>query len=239
MEKADQVSSQRHLDPLNRFTSRVENYVKYRPGYPAQIIQLLEANCGFSKDSLVADIGSGTGILSEVFLKNGNHVLAVEPNAEMRRAGEAVLNHYPNFKSISGTAEATTLTANSIDFITAGQAFHWFDPTRTRLEFERILKADGWVVLIWNERRLSSTTFLQEYEALLMKFGLDYQQVRHENVEREIGSFYEPASFDIATFDNSQKLDLNAFRGRALSSSYTPEPDHPAYQAMLSELDDI
>jgi len=157
----------------------------------------------------------------------------------MRAAGEAALNSYPNFISVSGTAEATTLAGNSIDLITAGQAFHWFDRTQTRPEFERILKAGGWVVLIWNERRLSSTTFLREYEALLLKFGLDYQQVRHENVEREIGSFYEPASFEIATFDNSQKLDQDAFRGRAFSSSYTPEPDHPAYQAMLNDLDDL
>ena len=115
------------LDPTKRFSNRVENYLKYRPRYPAAIIPLLESECGLTPETLVADVGSGTGFLTELFLKHGNRVLGVEPNAEMRSAGERLLAKYPTFCSVNAMAEATTLADSSIDLIIAGQAFHWFD----------------------------------------------------------------------------------------------------------------
>src|SRR5213075_3327244 len=133
------------IDPTTRFTTRVENYVKYRPSYPAAIINLLETECGLTREQIVADIGSGTGFLTELFLQHGNRVIGVEPNAEMRDAGERLLAKYPLFVSVSATAEATTLTNNSVDFIVVGQAFHWFNREAAKLEFKRILKANGWV----------------------------------------------------------------------------------------------
>src|SRR5438034_6729060 len=168
-------------NPLQRFSTRVDNYVKYRPGYPSEILELLRRNCALTNDSVIADIGSGTGKLSELFLKNGNRVYGVEPNEAMRVSSEALLARYPNFVSIPARAESTTLDSETIDLVTAGQAFHWFDREKTRREFTRILKPAGWVVLIWNERRLDSTPFLREYERLLLKYGTDYQVVRHEN----------------------------------------------------------
>src|SRR5580765_7216511 len=123
------------IDPTTRFTTRVDNYVKYRPSYPAAIITLLETECGLTSESLVADIGSGTGLLTELFLKHGNKVFAVEPNAEMRAAGERLLARYPSFISVSATAESTTLEDNSIDLIVAGQAFHWFERAAAKVEF--------------------------------------------------------------------------------------------------------
>jgi SAM-dependent methyltransferase len=153
-------------NPTQRFSSRVTNYVKYRPSYPAAIIGLLMAECGLMTDSIVTDIGSGTGLLAKLFLKVGKHVLGIEPNREMREAGEQLLRGYERFSSIAATAEATTLPEHSVDFIPAEQAFHWFDEARVGAEFARILKPNGWIVLIWNERRLASTPFLRAYEQL-------------------------------------------------------------------------
>ncbi|HYN24061.1 MAG TPA: class I SAM-dependent methyltransferase, partial [Pyrinomonadaceae bacterium] len=159
------------VDSISRFTTRVENYAKFRPTYPPSIIDLLRADCGLTEASVIADVGSGTGILSELFLKNGNTVYGVEPNAQMRTAAESLLSDYRRFNSIDGTAESTNLKSDSIDFVTAAQAFHWFEPKKTRAEFARILKPGGWVALIWNERRLDSTPLLRAYEQLLLRYG--------------------------------------------------------------------
>ena len=155
------VGSDMGVNSQERFSDRVENY-KYRPGYPDQIIISLTQDFGLNQSSAVADIGSGTGILSELFLRNNNKVFAVEPNDAMRQAGERLLSGYTNFTTVSGTAEETTLASSSVDFVTAGQAFHWFDPQNSRREFRRILKPHGRVVLIWNDRRVDSNSFLQD-----------------------------------------------------------------------------
>jgi ubiquinone/menaquinone biosynthesis C-methylase UbiE len=223
-------------DPIKRFSSRVENYAKYRPDYPRAIIDLLESECALTPQSVVADIGSGTGILSEMFLTNGNPVFGVEPNPEMRAAAERLLLKYPNFGSTSGRAEATTLDAQSIDFVTAGQAFHWFDWPKAREEFARVLKPQGWVVLIWNERRLDSSPFLRAYEQLLLKFGTDYPVVSPENVTDDIASFFTPEAFRLKIFENFQEFDCKSLEGRVFSASYTPEPRHPHFGSMVADL---
>src|SRR5437870_2796600 len=151
------------LRPKERFSRRVENYVKYRPGYPGAVLDWLRQHCGLTADWVIADIGSGTGFLAELFLKNGNRVFGTEPNSEMRAAGETLLKKYSRFVSVDGSAEATGLDSSSVDLITAGQAFHWFDRPRARQEFERILKPGGWAALVWNER-LINTPFLVAYD---------------------------------------------------------------------------
>ena len=178
-------------DSTKRFSNRVADYVRYRPDYPRGILAILEAETGLSADSRIADVGSGTGISAELFLAHGNVVDAVEPNADMRAAAEATLAQYPRFHSVVGTAEATTLADNSVDYVVAAQAFHWLDAQATRREFARILRADGWVVLIWNTRRVDATPFLRAYEVLLQKFATDYRQVDHRNIDQEkLQSFY-------------------------------------------------
>lgn len=219
-----------------RFSDRVENYVRYRPGYPLAVLRLLERECALTPASIVADIGSGTGLLARLFCENGNRVFGVEPNQPMRAAGEQWLQGYTNFTTVVGTAEATTLPHQNVDFITAAQSFHWFDRGRARLEFQRILRPAGWVVLVWNSRRLTSTPFLAAYENLLLDFGTDYKQVRHEIVEANIASFFGSSSFRHARFDNYQLLDYEGIKGRLLSSSYVPNEKHPRYQRMLEEL---
>ncbi len=229
------------MDPKSRFSSRVENYIKYRPGYPPGLIETLQVECGLLPDAVVADIGSGTGLLTRMFLGFGCRVYGVEPNAEMRAAGDRFLAEYPGFCSAAGSAENTGLADACADFVTAGQAFHWFDPSLARVEFRRILRPGGWIVLVWNERRTDSTPFLREYEALLQAFATDYNQVNHRNVEENPDTIpgFIGGEYRVACLDNQQIFDYAGLEGRLLSSSYTPEQDSPAYRPMLEELSRI
>jgi SAM-dependent methyltransferase len=227
------------MNSVNRFSSRVENYAKYRPGYPPGMLAILKSDCGLTEESVIADVGSGTGLLSELFLKNGNTLFSLEPNELMRTRAESLLKVFANFKSVAATAENTMLSDDSIDFVTAGQAFHWFDREKTRQEFARILKPDGWVVLVWNARRLDSTAFLREYEELLLRYSPDYPVVRHENIDEGIAGFFAPQPMKSATLDNVQRFDLDALKGRLCSSSYAPEAGNPNFEKMLKELRDI
>ncbi len=225
--------------PTERFTSRVETYVKYRPGYPAEVIELLRSECGLTPASIVADVGSGTGIFSELLLKNGNLVIGVEPNEAMRGAAESLLREYSRFQSVNGSAEDTTLPNASVNLITAGQAFHWFDAAAARNEFVRILKSGGFVALIWNDRRLDSTAFLREYETLLRDYGTDYAKVQEFDPMDHIASFFAPQSFKQREFPNRQEFDFTGFKGRVLSASYTPEPGNPKFEPMIKALQDL
>ena len=229
------------MDAKKRFSSRVQNYIQYRPGYPLGLTDLLCDACGLSSQSAVADIGSGTGLLSRVFLELGCRVYGVEPNLEMRMAGDQLLARFPAFSSGPGSAEESGLPSSAVDFVTAGQAFHWFDPGRARNEFQRILRDSGWVVLVWNERRIDSTPFLREYEVLLNRFGTDYADVNHMNVEndpRAIPEFFGGA-YQVVRLDNQQVFDFAGVKGRLLSSSYAPEAGHPNHEPMLAELERI
>lgn len=224
-------------DPTKRFSSRVENYIKYRPDYPPAIIEFLKKECGLTVSQLIADIGSGTGKLTELFLKNGNAVFGVEPNREMREAAERLLAGYPRFKSIDAAAEVTTLENQSVNMITAGQAFHWFAREKARREFARILKPDGWVVLIWNDRDISGRPFFQQYENLLLTYGTDYEAVGHKHADTQmIGSFFGAGGFKLANFPNKQIFDFEGLKGRLMSSSYAPEAGHPKHGPMLEAL---
>jgi SAM-dependent methyltransferase len=224
-------------DPTQRFSNRVENYVKYRPGYPPEIIAYLAKQAGLPPMAVVADIGSGTGILSEMFLQNGNPVYGVEPNPEMRQTAERLLNDYTQFTSVAAPAEATTLPDASVDFIVVAQAFHWFDQDKAKLEFQRILKPGGVVVLVWNSRLRAGTPFMDTYEALLKQYALDYRQVKESNITDEgIASFFAPHACTSADFDNAQHFDFEGLRGRALSSSYAPLPGHANHEAFVQGL---
>jgi len=220
----------------NRFSDRVGNYVLYRPGYPPEALQTLKAECGLGPGHAVADIASGTGIWTHMLLENGNRVFGLEPNAEMREAGERLLSAFPNFTSVAGTAEATTLPDRSVDFITAAQAAHWFDRERTRREFVRILNPGGWLVLLWNERLTDSTPFLRDYEQLLLDYGTDYKDVRHERTTAVVNEFFDPAPYQERVFEMRQEFGYEGIEGRLLSSSYAPGPGHPRYTPMLKDL---
>ena len=228
-------------DPTRRFSSRVADYIKYRPRYPRSVVELLRDECGLRPASVVADVGSGTGILSELFLRNGNRVYGVEPNREMREAGERLLADYENFVSVEGRAEATTLEGGSVDFVTAGQAFHWFDLEGARREFKRILRPGGWVVAVWNDWNAEASPFLRDYERLLIDFGTDYQEVciRAGDDNDLVKPYFSPGEVRLKTFGNQQVFDFENLKGRLMSSSYAPEPGHPNFAPMIERLASI
>lgn len=219
-----------------RFSSRVEQYVKYRPSYPKEIIPFLEKNFGLTPLFVIADIGSGTGISSKIFLDNGNTVFGVEPNKEMRSKAEELLQ-YSSFISVDGTAENTMLENASIDMIVAGQAFHWFNAEKTKTEFRRIAKPGAYSVLIWNERLVESP-FEKAYEQLLFDHAIDYKEVDHRNInEEKIASFFSPSDFIAHIFLNKQVFDFEGAKGRLLSSSYVPDETHPHFSSMIKTLE--
>jgi len=227
-------------DPTARFTDRVGDYARYRPGYPPQLLQLLRDELGLRPEHVVADVGSGTGILSDPFLANGNVVLAVEPNRAMARAARERLGGDPGFRDVDGRAEATGLDTASVDFIVVGQAFHWFDAARTRDEFRRILRPEGWTVLVWNARRLGSSPFLRDYEALLQRWGTDYKEVSARYAEEgAIRTLFGAGGFRKRTFDNVQSFDLAGLRGRLTSSSYAPPPGDARHEPMLAAVAEV
>ncbi len=227
-------------DAKQRFSNRVADYVRYRPTYPPAVLDLLRTECSLLASHVIADIGSGTGILSKLFLENGNRVVGIEPNQEMRHAGEEFLSSFREFVSVSASAEASTLGDSAIDFITAAQAFHWFDPQAARREFARILKPGGWVVILWNDRRMEEAPLTSEYEGLLERFGLDYKRVKDAYPERaDIESFFAGGVFSTRDLPNNQTLDWEGFRGRLRSSSFAPTEGHPNYAQMMVELERV
>jgi len=220
----------------SRFSDRVENYVRYRPGYPPEVLGALKIECNLSPRHVVADIAFGTGLWTRMLLANGNQVFGVEPNAEMHAAGERLLAQFPKFTGIAGTAEVTMLTDRCVDFVTAAQAAHWFHREKARREFVRILKPEGWLALLWNERLTDGTEFLRGYEQLLLTYGTDYEEVRHERTTDAVNEFFDPAPFQERVFAMRQEFDYAGVEGRLLSSSYAPGVDHPQCAPMLREL---
>jgi ubiquinone/menaquinone biosynthesis C-methylase UbiE len=201
------------------------------------VIRLLERDCGLQSNSEIADIGSGTGILSKIFLDHGNSVFAIEPNAEMRVAAEQALSSWAKFHSRNAAAEKTGLPDHSVDFVTAGQSFHWFEAAAALPEFRRILRSPGWIVLIWNERKLDGTPFHAAYESLLHKWSPEYQEVSSRSGQAKmLADFLRPARLHTASFLNAQQFDLPGLEGRLLSSSYAPRSGHPNHAPMLADL---
>ncbi|WP_036053506.1 class I SAM-dependent methyltransferase [Leptolyngbya sp. Heron Island J] len=224
------------LNSTERFSNRVTDYVKYRPDYPSSLMAYLTECCRLRSNQIVADIGSGTGLLTQLFLKQGNPVYGVEPNANMRAAAEEFLQMHPHFQSVVGQAEATQLGPNSVDWIVAGQAFHWFNQQAAHQEFNRILKPDGWIALIWNSR-LMSDPFQQAYEEFLLTHAPDYSVVSQRRPSAEtLAEFFAPAKMQTATFAHQQVFDFEGLQGRLLSCSYAPTKEAENYGEMMEAL---
>ncbi|MEM7065537.1 MAG: methyltransferase domain-containing protein [Cyanobacteria bacterium P01_B01_bin.77] len=224
------------LQPTQRFSDRVADYVKYRPDYPVSLLEHLIEHYGLQPQHVVSDIGMGTGLLTQLLLKHCHQVYGVEPNANMRAAAEAYLQTYPNFESINGQAEATTLETASMDWIFAGQAFHWFDRQATQYEFSRILNPGGRIALAWNSR-LMSDPFQQAYEQFLRTYAPDYAVViQHRPTAAELAEFFAPATMEMATFDHHQTFDFEGLQGRLLSCSYAPKETAANYGVMMAAL---
>ncbi|MEP7043901.1 MAG: class I SAM-dependent methyltransferase [Dokdonella sp.] len=227
-------------DPVERFSDRVDNYIRHRPGYPAALIAHLRSRGSLPVHSVVADVGAGTGISSALFLDAGCVVQAVEPNAPMRAAAERMLGHRDGFHAVDGRAESTTLPDASVDLVAAGTAFHWFDPAPTRTEFARILRPPGRVALFWN-LRAGSTGFMREYEAILLAHCPGYAQADSSRRadENRVHAFFSDGVIESAAFGNTQRLDFDGLLGRVLSSSYAPKPGHSAYASLHAALREL
>ena len=225
-------------DPLARFSDRAEDYAKYRPHYSHDVVHALQQACGLTLQHLIADVGCGPGMLAEIFLENGNRVIGVEPNREMRIAGEKYLAGYPQLQRRWMAARRIRRLADaSVDFVVAGQAFHWFRPPEARVEFARILKPGGWAVLVWHDRDIDSTPFLRAYEAFLRQYSNDYEQVTHKYLAsyEALQRFFAPNEMHLIKQHNEQRLDFDGLRGRLLSSSYIPKSGE-RHDAMMGAL---
>lgn len=226
-------------DPKARFSDRVDDYVRFRPGYPGALVELLARECGLGPSSIVADVGSGTGIFTRSLLAAGARVIGVEPNAAMRAEAERSLAGKDRFRSVDGSAEATTLAAGSVDLVTAAQAFHWFEPRASRIELARILRPGGSVALIWNQR--ADSTFNDDYEAMLERFAPEYAALceRNRAAEPKVRSFFAPSTPRVARFDHAQTFDEAGLRGRLMSSSYAPREGDALHAPMMERLTEI
>jgi len=224
-------------DAKQRFSNRVADYARYRPSYPAGVVDVLRTECGLRPDHAIADIGSGTGLLSELFLKNANRVFGVEPNLEMRQSGEEHLQSYARFTSVNGSAEATALPDASVDFVTAGQAFHWFEPAAARREFTRILRPFGWVVAVWNLRDRESP-FNRAYEDILMKYGTDYARVREAGAG-SLRNFFLDSPFFERGLPNGLLVGWEELAGLLRSASYMPREGHGNFVPMMDSLHEL
>jgi SAM-dependent methyltransferase len=223
-----------------RFSNRVDNYIKYRPGYPAEVLKLLRVNGNLPIDGCIADIGSGTGIFTKLLLDEGYTVYAVEPNDAMRSAADAQLNGYEKYHSLNATAEATNIQANSVDMLVCAQAFHWFDAQQCKVEFARILKQGGKVALIWNNRQIATDEFSIAYDLLLQKQAGDYNRVNHQNLtSADFNAFFKDGQYELTKFPNVQVLDQEGLIGRAFSSSYVPAEETPEGLDFLEKLKNI
>ncbi|MGS1079631.1 class I SAM-dependent methyltransferase [Pseudoxanthomonas beigongshangi] len=224
-------------DSARRFSNRVADYVRYRPGYPDALFDWLHDEQGVPHDALVADIGAGTGIATLAWLRRGHPVIAVEPNAAMREALVAGLAGEPGLRTLDGSAEATGLEAASVDLVASAQAFHWFDPDATRREWARILRPGGLACVFWNSRVATASPFLRDYEALLHAYGEDYGRVAERHPDDAAMRTWFGAGFRaMARFAHARPLDFEALRGRLRSSSSTPPPGDPRHAPMLAEL---
>jgi len=230
------------FDGSARFTGRAGYYAQNRPGYPAEVINWLKREAGLKPSSIVADVGSGTGISSQLFLQNGNFVFAIEPNSDMRKVAEAALESHAGFRSIQGKAEATTLPSSSVDFVVCAQAFHWFDIEASRIEFLRILKQYGSVVLMWNKRRDDSSSFMRGYEEILRQYGGDYEtrwRKQRGGIEESVRRFFQSTPFRAVSIENLQKIDLSRLKHGFLSASYAPLPGDPAHESAVIRLESL
>ncbi|MDZ7653575.1 MAG: class I SAM-dependent methyltransferase [Burkholderiaceae bacterium] len=227
--------------PTERFSDRAQAYAAARPGYPQEIATALVRAFDLPPAAVVADLGSGTGLSCEPFLRAGLTVIGVEPNDAMRAAGERQLAAFAAFRSVKGTAEATALPDASVDLVIAAQAAHWFEPRAAGQEAKRILKRPPHAALVWNDRVSSGDPFAEGYEALLVEHGgEEYARVRHRHAQHDlVVAFFGHAGYRELRFANPTLLDFGTLAQRLNSASYVPNADSPGHAPMMAALREL
>ena len=220
-------------DAARRFSGKVDDYIKYRPGYSPALIDFLSVECRLTPDCIIADVGSGTGLLTGLFLKNGNVVYGIEPNGEMREAAECLLKDYSLFRSVEASAESTTLHSSSVDFVLVGRALHWFDYEKALMEFSRILKPRGWVVIVWLKRKTASA-FPVKYDELLTTYAKGHKEKMKR--QRVMEGLLTAAAFKRKALEDEWIFDFENLKGLTLSFSVSPRVGDPNYAPMLEAL---
>jgi ubiquinone/menaquinone biosynthesis C-methylase UbiE len=218
-------------DFTKRFTGRAFFYSTSRPSYPGRILDVLRTEIGFDQTYVVADIGSGTGLLSELFLTNGNRVLGIEPSDDMRNLAENILVKFPRFLSVRRTAEHTSLEGASIDLVTVGQALHWFDCEVSSGEFARILKTNGHVCIVYNDRN-NQDPFMREYDQIVSRYARDRANVPNID-DAYLSRFFRNGKYSKFSLPNEQLLDFEGLLCRMTSASYMPNPSDEEQFALL------
>lgn len=225
------------MDVKEKFTGMAQEYSAYRPNYPSEYISYLYEKNHLSNASKIADIGSGTGILTKLLLDRNIKVIAVEPNDDMRKVAEQRLSSYPNFISINGSAENTAIDSHSLDLITVAQAFHWFDVEEFKLECKRILKEDKNVALVWNSRDTTSSLVLENAEICKSYCPLfNGFSGGIEDTPEKFDAFFKNGDYKLEVFDYPIEYTIEQFIGRNLSASYAPKVGDKHYQTFIDEL---
>lgn len=227
------------MDNTKKFSGRAQDYTRGRPGYPKALFDRLYTDYGFSDNSCIADIGSGTGRFSKYLLDKGCTVYCVEPNEDMRRVAENELGDYNNFISVNGTSDITTLQNKSVDFITAAQAFHWFDAKKFKKECQRILRHDGKIVLIWNTRDMCSLFNIKSYD-IYKKYCpafKGYHGGMKDDDERILKFFNN--NCDKIIVENPLVFTKEKFIKRSLSASYSLKKGDENFNDYIRALENL
>lgn len=223
-----------------KFDQKGSVYAKSRPQYPKELFARLMSDGIISSDSVIADVGSGTGIFTCQLASLVKTVYAVEPNDSMRRSAEAQYEAYANIVSVNASAEDTTLQSGAFDLVTAAQAFHWFNKDKFKAECRRILKPGGKVILLWNDRDEESEIIRRnaEINRAYCDGFMGFSDGMEVNDKSQFDGFFAE-SCEVMEFPNSVTCDLETFVGRSLSSSFAPAPgskNYNGYVAALTEL---
>ncbi len=203
--------SELHRAAAVGFARSADAYERGRPEYPAEAIGFLVGL--LPAQPVVLDLAAGTGKLTRPLLDAGLRVVAVEPVAEMRAALPA------GAEALEGTAEAIPLGAGSVDAVTVGQAFHWFDGDAALAEIARVLRPDGLLALLWN-RRVADDPVNQAIEDLVGPYRAATPSHR-SGAWRD--AFSRTKSFSPlveAAFDNVLEQDADGLEARVGSISF-------------------
>jgi SAM-dependent methyltransferase len=226
-----------NLNPTGRFSNRADYYARFRPGYPPGVVKILSKELAFTRNDIVADIGSGTGLLTKLFLKNGNKVFAVEPNDKMRLHVEKDSSRFRNLVTVKATAEATTLAAYSVDLIAVGQALHWFNPSKTRREFSRISKPGAGLCVVYNKRAKSSG-LSRGYAKVVTRYSRDRKKIPPVT-DRLASAYFDKGEFSKFDLPNEQILSFRGLLGRLISASYVPTPKDKDFRAFEEDVREV